>query len=465
MTAGPFAPAAALAPVYQRYLLEARQMQALSFAVHIPLVCFGIAFPAIVLFVEWRYLRTGDRLYATLARRWTRVIVALFAVGVVTGTILSFEMGLLWPNFTATFGAVFGLGFAIEGFSFFMEAIFIGIYVYGWERLSPRAHFVSGIPIAITGFTGSLMVIAVNAWMQHPSGFRLQNGKVTHVDPLAALFGNSFLWHELVHMYIAGYIVTGFLVAAAYAVGQLRGRWGRYERTALAVPLTVAALASPVQVLVGDWAGRVVAEKQPTKLAAIEGLAKTTRGAPEHLLGWYTNGQIKLGISIPHGLSLLTYHSWNATVQGLDAVPPSDRPPAENLIRFAFQTMVGIGTLLAVLGVVYLFVRQRHRRLPESVWFYRAVVLAGPASVVALICGWIVTEVGRQPWVVYGVMRTSQAVTGAGGLPVGYGTLVVVYVGVAAAVVWILRRLASAPLELPGKPVPGNPPPPTVTEA
>src|SRR3954468_8312482 len=236
-----------LPPVQQEYLLEARQMQALSFAVHIPLVCFGIAFPAMVLFVEWLYHRTGDEVYLTIARRWTRVMVALFAVGVITGTILSFEMGLLWPQFTATFGSVFGLGFAIEGFSFFMEAIFIGIYVYGWDRLSPRAHFLSGIPIVITGFVGSGVGIAVNAWMNHPGGFTLRGGRAVDVHPVDALFGNPFLWHELVHMYVAGYIVTGFLVAGAYAVARLRGRWGRYERTALAIPLTIAALAAPVQ--------------------------------------------------------------------------------------------------------------------------------------------------------------------------------------------------------------------------
>src|SRR5881227_897438 len=173
-------------------------MQVLSFAVHIPLVCFGIAFPTLVLFVEWLYLRSGDELYRTLAKRWTKVMAALFAAGVVTGTILSFEMGLLWPQFTGTFGSVFGLGFAIEGFSFFMEAIFIGIYVYGWDRLSARAHFWSGVPIVITGFTGSLMVISVNAWMNHPGGFHLRGGKVVDVDPFAALFANSYLWHELV---------------------------------------------------------------------------------------------------------------------------------------------------------------------------------------------------------------------------------------------------------------------------
>jgi cytochrome d ubiquinol oxidase subunit I len=437
--------ALALAPVHQRYLLQARQMQALSFAVHIPLVCFGIAFPAMVLFAEWMGMRTGDPVYRTVARRWSRIVLSLFAVGVITGTILSFEMGLLWPNFTATFGSVFGLGFAIEGFSFFMEAIFIGIYVYGWDRLSPRAHFASGIPVAIAGFTGSLMVISVNAWMNHPSGFRLVGGRVVDVNSLAALFGNRYMWHELIHMYLAGYIVVGFLVAAAYAFGSLRGHWGRYERTALAIPLSIAALASPVQVLVGDWAARDVATNQPTKLAAIEGLAKTTSGAPEHVLGWYADGRVKYGIAIPHALSLLAFHSWNARVQGLDAVPPGDRPPV-NVVRVAFQTMVGIGTLLALLGVVYLAIRLRLKRLPRSAWFYRAVVVAGPASLIALIAGWVTTEVGRQPWVVYRVMRTSQAVTGAGGLPVGYATLALVYVGVLVAVAWILRRLAAAPL-------------------
>jgi cytochrome bd ubiquinol oxidase subunit I len=439
--------AAALAPVHQQYLVQARQMQALSFVVHIPLVAFGISFPAMVLFVEWLYLRTGDPLYGTLARRWTRVVVALFAVGVITGTLLSFEMGLLWPNFTATFGGVFGLGFAIEGFSFFMEAIFIGIYVYGWDRLSPRAHLASGIPIVITGFTGSLTVISVNAWMNHPGGFHLRAGKVVDVHPLTALFGNTYLWHELVHMYIAGYIVSGFVVAAMYAFARLRGRWGRYERTAIAIPLTIAALAAPVQVLVGDWAARDVATTQPIKLAAIEGLAKTTRGAPEHLLGWYTEGQVKYGIAIPHALSLLAFHSWNATVQGLDTVPPDQRPPV-NVVRVAFQTMVGIGTLLAFLGLAYLIVRIRRKRLPESVWFYRAVVVAGPLSLVALIAGWVTTEVGRQPWVVYRVMPTADAVTGASGIPVGYATLVVVYLILACAVAWVLRRLSRAPLDL-----------------
>jgi cytochrome d ubiquinol oxidase subunit I len=305
---------------------------------------------------------------------------------------------------------------------------------------------LSGIPIAIAGFTGSFMVISVNGWMNHPTGFTLHDGRVTSVHPAAALFGNSNFWHELVHMYLAGYIVTGFLVAGAYAVGRLRGRWGRYERTALAIPLTIAALAAPVQVLVGDWAARTVAENQPTKLAALEGLPRTQRGAPIHILGFYTDNQVKYGIEIPKLLSFLSTHDFNAKIQGLDATPPNDRPPV-NVVRYAFQTMVGIGTLMALLGVITLIFRVRKKRLPDSPWFYRALAVTGPASVVALIAGWVTTEVGRQPWVVYRLMRTADAVTGAGGIPVGYGALAGVYLLVAIGVVWILRRLARAPMD------------------
>jgi len=433
-------------PVQQDYLLQARQMQAMSFAVHIPLVCFGIAFPAMVMRAEWLWMRTGDEVYRVLAMRWTKVMVALFACGVVTGTILSFEMGLLWPGFMGTFGAVFGLGFALEGFSFFIEAIFIGIYVYGWNRLSPRAHFACGIPIVLAGLTGSLFVLSVNSWMNDPGGFTLRDGQVTDVEPLTALFGNGHLGYELVHMYLAGFIVTGFLVAAAYAVGRLRGRWGRYERIALTIPLTVAALAAPAQVIVGDWAAREVAKSQPTKLAALEGVGRTEKGAALHLLGWYSDGEVKGGIPIPKGLSLLAFHDPNAEVRGLDAVPAADRPPV-NVVRISFQLMVSIGTFLAALSAWYLFTRVRRKRMPTGDWFYRLVVLAGPASVVALISGWVTTEVGRQPWVVYGVMRTPEAVTGAEGIPFGYATLAAFFAGLIAAVFWILRRLARAPME------------------
>jgi cytochrome d ubiquinol oxidase subunit I len=425
-------------PVEQEYLLQARQMQAMSFMVHIPLVCFGIAFPAMVLFLEGLWLRTGDPLYKALAKRWSKAMLILFAIGVVTGTILSFEMGLLWPEFMATFGEVFGLAFGIEGFSFFIEAIFIAVYVYGWDRLPARVHFAAGIPIVLAGISGSLMVISVNGWMNHPTGFRIEGGEVVDVQPLTALF-NDNLWHELVHMYLAGFIVAGFLTAAVYAYGWLRGRRERHQRVALVVALSVAALTAPVQLLVGDWAARTVAERQPVKLAAFEGLEETTEGA---------GFDLGAGIEIPKLLSLLAFHDPNATVQGLDSVPEDDQPPV-GIVKLSFRAMVAIGTGLAALGAWFLWVWWRHGRIPGSPWFHRALVAAGPLSLVALIAGWVTTEVGRQPWVVYEVMRTEEAVTGAGGIPVGFAALALVYAGLAAIAFVMLRRLGRQPFHAP----------------
>jgi cytochrome bd ubiquinol oxidase subunit I len=430
-----------LAAVDQEYLLQARQMQALSLGVHIPLVCFGISFPATVLFVEWLYLRTGDETYKAVAKRWSKVMIILFAIGVVTGTILSFELGLLWPRFMERWGEVFGFAFAVEGLAFFVEAIFIAIYVYGWDRLSPRVHFLSGIPIALAGILGSSSVIAVNGWMNNPQGFTVaENGEVTDVHPLSALF-NANLWHEEVHMYMAGFIVSSSLVAGVYAVAWLRGRRDHYHRVGLIVPLAILCLAAPAQVVIGDWAARTVTKEQPTKLAAMEDLRETTKGADLNLGGLYWDGEVRGGITIPKGLSLLADHDPNATVQGLDAVPESDRPPV-GWVRNAFQLMVGIGTGLALLGLWFLWFRWRRGALPQTKWFYRAVVAAGPLSLVALISGWIVTEVGRQPWIVYELMRVEDAVTGAEGIPIGYATLVVVYLGLAALAFYMLRRLA-----------------------
>jgi cytochrome d ubiquinol oxidase subunit I len=425
-------------PVEQEYLLQARQMQAMSFMVHIPLDCFGIAFPAMVLFLEGHWLRTGDPLYKALAQRWAKAMLLLFAIGVVTGTILSFEMGLLWPEFMATFGDVFGLAFGIEGFSFFVEAIFIAIYVYGWDRLPERVHVLVGVPIVLSGFTGSLMVISVNGWMNAPTGFRVEGGEVTDVEPLTALF-NDNLWHELVHMYLAGFIVASFLVAAVYAYGWLRGRRERHQRVALVVALSFASLAAPAQLLVGDWAARTVAERQPVKLAAFEGLEETTKGA---------GFDLGAGIEIPKLLSLLAFHDPNATVQGLDSVPEDDQPPV-GIVKTSFRAMVAIGSGLAALGAWFLWSWGRRRRLPGSAWFHRALVAAGPLSVVALIAGWVTTEVGRQPWVVYEVMRTEDAVTGAGGIPVGFASLGLVYAGLAVIAFVMLRRLGRQPFHAP----------------
>jgi cytochrome d ubiquinol oxidase subunit I len=431
--------------VTQPDLFYARQQMAFSLGAHIILACIGMAMPFLVVFAEWRGQRTGDAVYTTLARRWSKAMGVLFAVGAVSGTILSFEFGILWPRWMGRFGDVMGLPFAMEGFAFFLEAVFIGIYLYGWDRLPARVHLWSGVPIGFAGIASAFFVVAANGWMNDPTGFSIDaSNDVTRVDPWAAFF-NSALWPEATHMILAAFIVAGCLVATPYAWAMLRGRRTRYERVGVLIPLTVAMLAVPFQIVVGDWAGRHVAQHQPAKLAAMEGQSRTEKGAPIHLGGWYVDGAIKGGIRIPKGLSILAYHDPNAVVPGLDEVPAADRPPV-NIVRAAFQLMVGIGLAMLGLGMWLLVAWRRRRDLPTSRWFFRAAVLAGPASVVALECGWIVTEVGRQPWIVWQVMRVRDAVTDAPNIRWGYYLLLAVYSGMALFAFIVLRRLARVPL-------------------
>ncbi len=425
-------------------LFYARQQMALSLGFHIVIACLGMAFPFIVVLAEWRGARTGDPVYTALARRWAKAMGVLFAVGAVSGTILSFEFGILWPRWMGRFGAVMGLPFAIEGFAFFLEAIFIGIYLYGWDRVSARAHQRVGIAIGIAGVASAFFVVAANGWMNEPTGFHVVSGKVVDVKPWAALF-NSALWPEATHMILGAFIVAGCLVATPHAWALLRGRGTRYHRAGLALSLTVAMIAAPVQIVAGDWAARHVAAKQPTKLAAIEGVTHTEKGAPLHIGGIYVDGEVKGAIRIPDLLSLLAYDDPHATVRGLDAVASADRPPV-NVVRTAFQVMVAIGFGLVALGAWLALAWRRRRALPVSRWFLRAAIAAGPAAVLALECGWVVTEVGRQPWIVYQVMRTRDAVSDASGLRYGYFLLLVVYTLLAGATFTVLRRLARTPL-------------------
>ena len=439
--------------VAQPDLFYAREQMAFSLGSHIVLASIGMSVPFLVVLAEWKGQRTGDPVYVTLARRWAKALGVLFAVGAVSGTILSFEFGILWPRWMGRFGDVMGLPFAIEGIAFFLEAIFLGIYLYGWDRLPPRVHLLTGIPIGIAGVASAFFVVAANGWMNDPTGFTLDaHGAVTHVDPWAALF-NSALWPEAVHMILAAFIVGGCLVAMPYGWALLRGRSTRYTRVGLMLPLTVAMVAAPLQIVAGDWAARHVAQHQPVKLAAMEGLYATTKGAPLHVGGLYVDGEVKGGIRIPDMLSILAFHDKDAVVQGLATVAPADRPPV-NVVRIAFQLMVGIGTAMLGLGAWMLLAWRRRRSVPRSRWFPRAVVLAGPAAVVALECGWVTTEVGRQPWIVWQVMRVRDAVTDAPNIRFGYYLLLAVYAVMGVFTVIVLRRLARIPLpdELVGDP-------------
>jgi len=423
-------------------LIPARSQMGFTLGFHIILASLGVAFPALMLIANYRGLRHEDPVALELAERWSKVAAVTFAVGAVTGTVLSFEFGLLWPAFTGRFGEVFGTAFAIEGIFFFTEAIFIAIYIFGWKRLSGWAHFWTGVPVVIAGLGGALSVVAVNSWMNQPDGFRIAaNGQVTDVAPLDAMF-NRATAYEVPHMILAAYLVTGFLVASVYAVGMLRGRRDRHHRLGLLIPLTVAAIVTPIQFAVGDTAARAIADDQPIKFAAMECVQHTDTHVTEYILGRCTSEGVKGGIGIPGLDSFLVGFSTDTKVTGLDTVPSSDRPPANTLLHWAFDAMVGICTLLIGLGLWLGWAWWRRREIPRTPWFLRAVAVSGVAAVVALECGWIVTEVGRQPWIVYEVMRTEDAVTGASGIWTTFSVVLVLYAALGTATVLILRTMA-----------------------
>jgi cytochrome bd ubiquinol oxidase subunit I len=422
-------------------LEAARSQMAFTLGFHIILASLGVAFPAIMLIANYRGIRRDDADALLLARRWSKVVAVTFAIGAVTGTVLSFEFGLLWPAFTGRFGKVFGVLFAIEGIFFFLEAIFVAIYIFGWKRLAPWKHFWAGVPIPICGLGGAFSVVAVNSWMNQPQGFSPTTGNVTDVEPLKVIF-NPAVPYEVPHMILAAYLVTGFLVASIYAVGMLRGRRDRYHRLGLLIPLTVACIATPIQFAVGDTAARAIAKDQPIKFAAMECVQQTATHVTEYIYGRCTSDGVKGGIGIPGFDSFLVGWSTDTQVTGLDTVPLDDRPPANTMLHWAFDTMVGICTMLIALGAWFAFVWWRRRDIPKTKWFLRAVAVSGVSAVVALECGWIVTEVGRQPWIVNGVMRTEDAVTQADGVWVTFVAVLVLYAALGAALVLVLRAMS-----------------------
>jgi cytochrome d ubiquinol oxidase subunit I len=416
-------------------LTAAREQMAFSLAFHIIFAVFGMGMPWLLLYAERRWIRTGDRGWYDLARRWAKAFAVLFAVGAVSGTVLSFEFGILWPTFMSRYGGVFGIAFTLEAFAFFLEAIFLGLYLYGWDRMSPRLHWWTGVPVAIAGMASALFVTTANAWMNTPVGFVEAGGRVISAEPLAPLFAPATP-HQVVHMLLAALMCTGFGVASVYAVAMLRGHHDVYHRRGLAVGLVLGAVVAPVQLVVGDWAIRAVSVQQPVKLAALEALRHTGPGAP------LTVGPVEL----PGLLSLMLHGRTDAVVTGLDAVAPSDQPPVL-FTHYAFDTMVAIGVGLIALAA-WAWWRSRSRRRAsffDSTWFLRAIAVSGPAAVVALIAGWIVTEVGRQPWIVHLTLRTVDAVSDQRGLYWYFYATLAVYAILATSLVAVLRRLARTP--------------------
>jgi cytochrome d ubiquinol oxidase subunit I len=441
---GALACAAAADGAAEGNLLAARWLMAVSLGFHIVLASLGVALPVLIYAAHRRGLRRGDADALELARRWGKAAAVLFAIGAVSGTVLSFELGLCWPGLMGTFGSVIGLPFALEGVFFFIEAIFLGIYLYGWKGLPARLHLATLIPIAAAGVLGTFCVLAVNGWMNEPAGFDraryASSGEVAGVEPWRALF-NPGVAHQFLHMLPATCVVTGFLVASVYAAGWLRGRRDRLHRLGAGLGFALGALALPLQVLSGDQAARHVARAQPLKFAAIELLPETTRGAPLTLGGVLIDGRRVGALEIPRATSLLQHFDAGSEIAGLDAAPPHLRPPT-SVVHLAFQTMVAAGLLLSALALVTVLVRWRRGAWPEGRWWWRALVAAGPLAVLALEAGWVTTEVGRQPWIARDVMLVSAAVTPRAGLEGVLLGLIAVYLGLALAAWLVLRQMS-----------------------
>ncbi len=435
-------------------ILAARSQMAMSLAFHIIFAAIGIALPLLMIVAEWFYLRTKDEIYLTLAKRWAKGAAILFAVGAVSGTVLSFELGLLFPQFMGYAGAIIGMPFSLEGFAFFTEAIFLGIYLYGWNRISPKAHLFAGAVVAASGAASGIFVVIANAWMNAPVGFRLVDGKMIDINPVAAML-NPAAFGQTLHMTLAAYAATGFVVAGIHAFMLLRDAGNLFHRRAVAIALTVGGIASILQPISGDILAKTVARTQPVKLAAMEGQFETERGAPLRIGGIPDEeaGKTDYAIEIPYLLSVLAYGDPNATVKGLNEFPKDEHPPVA-IVHIAFQIMVLCGMLMMGVSIwgAGLYWRKRRRKSGDwlaSRWFLRALVFAAPLGFIAIETGWTVTEVGRQPWIIYGIMRTSEAVTTMPGLVVPFVTFTLLYIFLAIITAWLLlRQVAASPRDV-----------------
>ncbi|RDH74980.1 cytochrome ubiquinol oxidase subunit I [Mycolicibacterium moriokaense] len=421
-------------------LTPARQQMAVSLGWHIILACFGVAFPTIIYVMHRRGVVRDDPVALGLARRWGKVSAVLFAIGAVSGTVLSFEMGLLWPGLMGPYGDVLGLPFAFEGLSFFVEAIFLGIYLYGWDRMPPRRHLAMLIPMGLAGIVGTFCVVSVNAWMNNPTGFAIRDGVVTDVNPWRAMF-NDGVWLQFLHMWLAAFMVVGLVISGVYAAGILRGRDDAHHRLGFTVPFVVGSVAAIAQPIVGHVLGLRIADTQPAKLAAFELATTTEAPAPFRLGGLLIDGEVRWALQIPRLGSIIARNSLDKPVPGLDTVPVSDRPPV-NITHLSFQSMVFIGTLLAAGVVIYWLVRWRGIDLLGNRWFLRFSVIAGPLAILAVELGWVATEVGRQPWTVWHILRTTDAASTNPGLWWSYVGILVIYLGMTVGAYVVLRSMA-----------------------
>ncbi|MHB2025905.1 MAG: cytochrome ubiquinol oxidase subunit I [Elusimicrobiota bacterium] len=415
-------------------LLAARAQMAMSLGFHILFAVAGIAMPLLMVTAEALWLRTRQRAYLELARRWAKGTAVLFAVGAISGTVLSFELGLLWPRFMAYAGPIIGMPFSLEGLAFFLEAIFLGIYLYGWDRVSPRAHCAAGALVLLSGTASGLFVVAANAWMNTPVGFSIINGRPAGIHPFQAMLSPAAL-PEALHMTLASFLSVGMMVAAIHAWQLLKKSNSLFHRFAYGIALSVGGAAALLQPLSGDFSARHLARYEKTKLAAMEGLWETQKRAPLRIGGWVDADAetTRYALDIPMGLSLLAYHDAQAQVQGLTAVPKSDRPPV-GIVHAAFDLMVFCGLALAAVTLIGCWLAFRNRGLPTQRWYLKSVAVVGPLGFIALEAGWTVTEVGRQPWIISGLMRVKDGVTPMPWLAIPFTIITILYLFLALTV-------------------------------
>jgi cytochrome d ubiquinol oxidase subunit I len=421
-------------------LLAARSQMAVSLGFHIIFAVVGVGMPALMVIAERRWQKTGDPIHLDLAKRWAKGTAILFAVGAVSGTVLSFELGLLWPRFMEFAGGIIGMPFSLEGFAFFTEAIFLGIYLYGWDRISPRAHLWAGVAVAISGMASAVFVVTANSWMNSPTGFELVAGRPVNVDPVAAML-NPMAFQQTLHMTLAAYAATGFAVAGIHAFLLLFDRTNAFHRRALSAALLLGGPAAVLQPISGDISARSVAARQPVKLAAMEAHFETMAAAPLTVGGFpdMDRGETRYAIKIPYGLSLLAFHNPHAVVKGLQDFPRKDWPNVP-IVHTAFQIMVALGTYLALVSLWAGWLSVRRRDLTANPLLLRAIALGGPMGFLAIEAGWTVTEVGRQPWIINGVLRTADAVTPMPGLIVPFLLFTLLYFFLGGIVAWLLYR-------------------------
>jgi cytochrome bd ubiquinol oxidase subunit I len=421
-------------------LVAARLQMGMSLGFHIVFSCIGMTMPVLMAFSEWRWLRTGKQVYLDITKAWSKGVAIFFAVGAVSGTVLSFELGLLWPEFMKHAGAIIGMPFSWEGTAFFVEAIALGVFLYGWNRLNKWVHWASGVVVGISGVLSGIFVVAANAWMNSPAGFDWVNGKPVNIDPVKAMFNDAWL-SQSIHMTLAAFVATSFAVAGVHAFLLIKNRNSAFHHQAVRTALIFGAVAAILQPFSGDFSAKDVARRQPAKLAAMEALYKTSKPA-SLVIGGLPNDKeqrVDYAIHVPKLLSYLAHGDFNAEVTGLDKIPKADQPPVL-VPHIAFQLMVGIGTLLAFTGLLYLIFSYKWKHILLKKWWLSLIAFTTPLGFIAVEAGWTVTEVGRQPWIIFGVMRTKDAVSSMPGLQYSFFVITAIYLLLTFILIWLMRR-------------------------